>query len=104
MSHVDPLQVQILAALLFAVGLGVVAARRNLFFQLMGIELMLNAVNLSLIAFSRDYAGAASLVGQLAPVLVIAVAAAGACVGLAMVICVVRDHAPDSDAFAEMKE
>jgi NADH:ubiquinone oxidoreductase subunit K len=104
MSHVDPLQVQILAALLFAIGLGVVAARRNLFFQLMGIELMLNAVNLSLIAFSHEFTGSSSLLGQLAPVLVIAVAAAGACVGLAMVIYVVRDRAPDSDAFTELKE
>lgn len=105
MSHVDPLQAQILAALLFAIGLAVVASRRNLFFQLMGIELMLNAVNLSFVAFSRDGAGDASLLGQVAPVMVITMAAAGACVGLAMVICVVRDRdAPDSDAFTEMKE
>jgi NADH:ubiquinone oxidoreductase subunit K len=105
MSHIDMTNVQALAALLFAIGLAVALSRRNIFFLLMGIELMLNAVNLSFIGFSRQFAGASSMTGQLSPLFIIAVAAAEACVGLAMVICIVRGRdSLDSDAYADMKE
>ena len=105
MSHVDPLWVQWLAAALFALGLAVVMCRRNIFFLLMGVELMLNAVNLSFIGFTRAHGGAESFTGHLAPLFIIAVAAAEACVGLAMVLCIVRGRdSLDADAYAEMKE
>lgn len=104
-SHIDPLHVQGLAAVLFALGLAVAATRRNIFFLLMGVELMLNAVNLSFIGFSRTLPAGASLNGQIAPIFTIAIAAAEACVGLAMVICIVRNRdSLDSDAYADMKE
>lgn len=105
MDPLDPLHVQVLAAALFAIGLAVVLARRNIFFVLMGIELALNAVNLSFVGFARTLPGTASLTGQVAPLFSIAVAAAEACVGLAMVICIFRGRESlDSDAYAEMKE
>jgi len=105
MSHVDPVHVQILAAILFAIGLAVAASRRNLFFLLMGVELMLNAVNLSFIGFARTHAAAGAISGHLSPLFVIAIAAAGACVGLAMVLCIVRNRdSIDGDAYADLKE
>ncbi len=105
MNGIDPLNVQVLAAVLFALGAAVVLSRRNVFLLLMGVELMLNAVNLSFVGFSREFSGSESLWGQLTPVFIIAIAAAEACVGLAMVICMVRGRDTlDSDAFADMKE
>lgn len=105
MNGIDPLNVQVLAAVLFGLGLAVVLSRRNVFLLLMGVELMLNAVNLSFVGFSREFSGGESLTGQLTPVFIIAIAAAEACVGLAMVICMVRGRDTlDSDAFADMKE
>ncbi len=100
-----PVCVQGLAALLFALGLAVVMTRRNIFFMLMGVELLLNAVNLSFIGFSRLHAGVASLDGQVVPLFVIAIAAAEACIALAMVVCLVRSRGSlDADAYASMKE
>ena len=105
MGSVDPLMVQALAALLFAIGLAVVLMRRNLFFILMGIELLLNAVNLSFIGFARTLPPEAAVDGQVVPLFVIALAAAEACVGLAMVILLVRGRdSLDADAYASMKE
>ena len=103
---VDPYKVQLLAAVLFAIGLGVVISRRNIFFTLMGIELLLNAVNLSFVGFSRTFVTAGEIHnGQVAPLFVIAIAAAEACVGLAMVICLVRGRdSLDADAYAALKE
>jgi NADH:ubiquinone oxidoreductase subunit K len=105
MGNVDLFQVQGLAAVLFCLGFAVVLARRNIFLVLMGVELMLNAVNLSFVSFSRQLVGNASLTGHLVPLFTIAIAAAEACVGLAMVICITRGKdSVDSDAFSEMKE
>ncbi len=105
MSHVDPTYVQILAAVLFMFGVATAASRRNLFFLLMGVELMLNAANLSFIGFARTHAAAASATGHIAPLFTIAIAAAEACVGLAMVICVVRNRdSLDGDTYADLKE
>ncbi len=104
-NHIDLSAVQAVAAVLFCLGLAVALTRRNVFLLLMGIELMLNAVNLSFIGFSRGFAGAESLFGQMTPIFIIAIAASEACVGLAMVICIVRGRESlDSDAFADMKE
>jgi len=105
MAPIDPAHVQFLALAVFGIGLATVLSRRNLFAVLMGVELMLNAANLSIIGFSRQFAGQASLDGHLIPLFTIAVAAAGACVGLAMVICITRNKdTVDGDQFAEMKE
>jgi NADH:ubiquinone oxidoreductase subunit K len=104
-TPIDPNAVQVVAALLFGLGLVAVVARRNIFIILMGVELMLNAVNLSFVGFARTWDGAGSLTGQLAPFFTIAVAAAEACVGLAMVILLVRSKdTVDADAYASMKE
>jgi NADH:ubiquinone oxidoreductase subunit K len=104
-TPIEPGAVQVLAALLFGLGLIAVVARRNIFIVLMGVELMLNAVNLSFVGFARTWGGEGSAIGQLAPLFVIAVAAAEACVGLAMVILLVRGKdTVDGDAFASMKE
>ncbi len=78
-----------LAAALFAVGLFGVLARRNAIAILMGIELMLNAVNLNLLAFWR-YLWSDSLTGVVFIIVVLAVAAAEVAVGLALIISIYR--------------
>ncbi|NCO35200.1 MAG: NADH-quinone oxidoreductase subunit K [Armatimonadetes bacterium CG2_30_59_28] len=82
-----------LSAALFAVGIYGVIARRNAVGVLMSIELMLNAVNINLLAFAR-YVTPTTLTGQVFAVFVITVAAAEVAVGLALVINVYRnmDH------------
>ena len=79
----------ILAAGLFCVGLFGVLTRRNAVAILMGIELMLNAVNINLVAFWR-YNTPENIAGQAFAVMVFAVAAAEVAVGLALVISVYR--------------
>lgn len=80
----------ILAAFLFSCGLYAALARRNAIAVLIGIELMLNAVNINLIAFWRYGPNPDQLAGQVFAVFVIAIAAAEAAVGLALVISVYR--------------
>jgi NADH-quinone oxidoreductase subunit K len=75
-----------LSALLFAIGVGGVIVRRNAIVLFMCVELMLNAVNLAFVALS-PYAG---VQGQVFVFFVIAVAAAEAAVGLAIMIAVFR--------------
>lgn len=100
-----PSLVQGLAAALFGLGLVAAVCRRNIFIVLMGVELMLNAVNLSFVGFARTHAGGASTLGQLVPLFTIAIAAAEACVGLAMVMLLVRNRdSLDTDAYSAMKE
>lgn len=73
--------------LLFVIGFFGVIARRNLLIILMSVELMLNAVNLSFIAFSQFY----SLIdGQIAAFFVITISAAEAGVGLALIVLISR--------------
>ncbi|MGH2621695.1 MAG: NADH-quinone oxidoreductase subunit NuoK [Anaerolineales bacterium] len=79
----------ILAAAIFCVGLFGVLARRNAVAIIMGIELMLNAVNLNLLAFWR-YQSPADVAGQVFVIIVFAVAAAEAAVGLALIISIYR--------------
>lgn len=74
------------SAVLFAVGMVGVLTRRNALILFMSVELMLNAVNLSLVAFSSLH----GLSGQVFAILVMTVAAAEAAVGLAIVIAVFR--------------
>jgi NADH:ubiquinone oxidoreductase subunit K len=79
----------ILAAGLFSIGLFGVLARRNAVAILLGVELMLNAVNINLVAFWR-YGEVSSMAGQVFAIIVFAVAAAEVAVGLALVISVYR--------------
>ena len=79
----------IFAAALFAIGLFGVLARKNAIAILMGIELMLNAVNVNLVAFWR-YITPEQIAGQAFAVMVFAVAAAEVAVGLALFISIYR--------------
>jgi NADH-quinone oxidoreductase subunit K len=79
----------IVAALLFCIGLYGVMARRNAVAILMAVELMLNAVNINLVAFWR-YLTPENPRGVVWAILVLAVAAAEAAVGLALIIAVYR--------------
>ncbi len=79
----------LVAAALFCIGLCGVLARRNAIGILMGVELMLNAVNLNLVAFWR-YVNPSDLSGLVFAIFVIAVAAAEAAVGLAIIISIYR--------------
>jgi NADH:ubiquinone oxidoreductase subunit K len=77
------------AAALFATGVYGVLARRNAVLVLMSIELMLNAVNINLVAFSQHLQ---QLTGQVFALFVIAVAAAEVGIGLALVILIYRNR------------
>lgn len=79
----------ILSAAIFCVGLFGVLARRNAVAILMGIELMLNAVNINLVAFWR-YLSPEIIAGQVFVIIVFAVAASEAAVGLALIISIYR--------------
>lgn len=81
--------VLLLAAGLFCIGLFGALSRRNAIGILMGVELMLNAVNINLVAFWR-YLQPTGTTGLIFALMVIAVAAAEAAVGLAMVIIIYR--------------
>ena len=77
----------VVSALLFSLGLLGVMIRRNLLFMYMSLELMLNAANLALVAFSRFHQ---NLKGQMMVFFIITVAAAEVAVGLALIIALYR--------------
>lgn len=79
-----------LAFILFVMGMAGVLLRRNVLIVLMSIELMLNAANIALVAFSRMWG---NLDGQVFAMFVIGVAAAEAAVGLAIVVSIFRTKA-----------
>lgn len=81
----------VVAAALFCIGLYGALARRNGVAVLMGVELMLNAVNLNLVAFWR-YVDPQALAGQIFAIFVITVAAAEAAVGLAILLAIYRSR------------
>jgi len=85
-----------LAAILFAIGLYGVLTKRNAVMVLFCIELMLNAVNLNLVAFSK-YGLTPNLLGQVFTLFTITVAAAEAAVGIAILIAFYR-HKETSEA------
>jgi NADH-quinone oxidoreductase subunit K len=82
----------LLSALLFAVGLAGAVTRRNAILALIGIELMLNAANLNFIAFWRFGPDPEALTGLMFVVFSIAIAAAEAAVGLALIIAIYRHY------------
>jgi NADH:ubiquinone oxidoreductase subunit K len=79
-------------ALLFSLGLIVALSKRNAIGVLMGVELMLNAVNVTLLAFHRFAASDRPIAGQTFVVFVLTVAAAEAAVALALVVSVYRNR------------
>lgn len=80
----------ILASLLFGIGLFGALAKRNAVMVLISIELMLNAVNINLIAFSK-FVTPLAFIGQIWAIFVITVAAAEVGVGLAIIITIYRN-------------
>ena len=91
----------IVSAVLFAIGAAGVFMRRNVITILLSIEIMLNAVNLTFVAFGRHLG---TVDGQIIVIFVITVAAAEAAVGLALVVALFRHRESlNPDAFAALK-
>ena len=91
----------VLAAFLFCTGAYGVLARRNSVLVLMSIELMLNAVNLNLVAFSTQVHNVS---GQIFALFVITIAAAEVGIGLAIVLLIFRNlRSPDLDQVEQLK-
>jgi NADH-quinone oxidoreductase subunit K len=91
----------IVSALLFAIGTAGVFMRRNLITILLSVEIMLNAVNLTFVAFGRHLG---TVDGQIITFFVMTVAAAEAAVGLAIVIALFRHRESlNPDAFTSLK-
>ena len=83
----NPINFVYLAAILFTIGSAAVLLRRNAIIAFMGVELMLNAANLALVAFGRIHG---QLDGQVMAFFVMVVAAAEVVVGLAIIVAVFR--------------
>ena len=91
----------ILAAALFSIGVSGVLIRRNALVMFMSIELMLNSVNLTFVALSKDLG---LIEGQVAAMFVMVVAAAEVTVGLAIIVAIFRRRSSANvDELAEMK-
>jgi NADH-quinone oxidoreductase subunit K len=91
----------ILSALLFSIGTAGVFMRRNLITILLSIEIMLNAVNLTFVAFGRH---SGTVDGQIIVAFVMTVAAAEAAVGLAIIVALFRHRQSlNPDAFTSLK-
>ena len=88
MVEITPAHYTILSATLFMIGVIGVLLRRNIIIILMSIELILNAVNINLVAFSNQWQ---NLNGQVFAVFLIAVAAAEAAVGLGIILAFYRN-------------
>jgi NADH:ubiquinone oxidoreductase subunit K len=94
----------VVSALLFAIGAFGFMARRNAILMLICIELMLNGVNLSLVAFNA-YLPAGQINGAIFALMIMAVAAAEATVGLALVIAIIRTRqTAEVDQYHDLKE
>ena len=93
----------ILAVLLFSIGLFGVLTRRNTIGILLSIELMFNAANINFVTFNK-FIDVGSLTGQIFAIFVIAIAAAEAVVGLAIVLLVYKNwRSISSDTYSAMK-
>ena len=88
MIHLE--HVLVVGALLFSIGLYTALSRKNAVGVLMGVELMLNSVNLNLIGFARFVESPRPIDGQVFAVFVITVAAAEAAVALALAVSIYR--------------
>jgi NADH:ubiquinone oxidoreductase subunit K len=94
----------IVSALLFSIGAFGFMARRNAILMLISIELMFNAVNLSLVAFNA-YLAPPENTGAVFSLMIMAVAAAEVTVGLALVIAIIRTRqTPEVDQYADLRE
>lgn len=92
----------ILAILLFSVGIVGVISRRNIFVMYMSVELMLNAINIILVALSHHYA---NLDGQIMAIMIIAIAAAEASIFLALFVMLFKNaHTLDANFFDLLKQ
>jgi NADH:ubiquinone oxidoreductase subunit K len=85
-------QFLLLGAVLFCIGVYGVLVRRNAVLVLMSIELILNSVNINLLAFALRSGGSAAVDGQVFALFIVAVAAAEVGVGLAMVLLIYRNR------------
>jgi NADH-quinone oxidoreductase subunit K len=85
---ITPAHYLVLSAALFTIGLAGVMVRRNIVIVFMSIELMLNAVNINLVAYSNQVQ---NLSGQVFATFVIAVAAAEAAIGLGIILAFYRN-------------
>jgi NADH-quinone oxidoreductase subunit K len=91
----------LLGAALFSIGVAGVLIRRNALVMFMSIELMLNAVNLTFVAISKELG---LIEGQVAAMFVMVVAAAEVTIGLAIIVSVFRSRSSANvDKFAELK-
>lgn len=91
-----------LSAVIFCIGAGGLMARRSPLVMLLCLELMLNAANLSLIAFARMYGNAD---GQIFALVVMVVAACEVVVGLGLIVAIHRNRMPiDIDDLAELRD
>jgi NADH:ubiquinone oxidoreductase subunit K len=94
----------VLSALLFAIGLAGVLTRRNAIVVLIGLEFMLNAASLNFVAFWRHGSDPEALTGVMFAMFAIAVAAAEAAVGLALILGIYRHRrTANLDEIREMK-
>ncbi len=99
--QVEPWVVLSFCAMEFLIGFLGVLIRRNILIVLMCIELMLNAVNLTFVVFSRGWG---HLGGQMSVFFIIAVAAAESAVGLGLVIAMFRNlQSVDTDSIRQLK-
>ena len=90
----------VVSALIFSIGAGGVLTRRNPLVVLLCLELMLNAANIALIAFSRMHGNAD---GQIFAIIVMVVAACEVCIGLGLVVAIYRRRLPiDVDELREL--
>jgi NADH:ubiquinone oxidoreductase subunit K len=91
----------VVAALIFSIGAAGVMTRRNPLVVLLCLELMLNAGNLALIAFSRMHGNGD---GQIFAIIVMVVAACEVCIGLGLIVAIYRRRLPvDVDQLTELK-
>ncbi len=91
----------IVSALIFSIGAGGVITRRNPLVVLLCLELMLNAANLALIAFSRMHGNGD---GQIFAIIVMVVAACEVCIGLGVIVAMYRRRLPiDVDELRELQ-
>jgi NADH:ubiquinone oxidoreductase subunit K len=105
----DPRIVLLFAAFLFCCGVYGVLSRRHLIMMLMSLELMLNAINIMLVTFSRYWAGHGDDMlgahsGQFFTLMVMAVAASEVGIGLAIIVAIYRrKHTADADAATDLR-